>query len=81
VVDGGVITGTAIATLDKNGYISGGHSAIFASYSYSNGKIAGIWVWDQNYYPKAKGVIGSHCIKIGGSTFNSNANNYYVIKV
>ena len=33
VVDGGIITGTAIATLDKNGYISGGHSAIFASYS------------------------------------------------
>lgn len=46
-----------IATLDKSGFISGGHSAIFASYSYSNGKIAGIWVWDQNYYPSAKGVI------------------------
>jgi hypothetical protein len=81
VVDGGIITGTAIATLDKNGYITGGHSAIFASYYYSNGKIAGILVWDQNYYPNAKGVIGYHCIKIGGSTFNSNANNYYVIQV
>ncbi len=29
VLSGGVISGTAIATLDNNGYISGGHSVIF----------------------------------------------------
>jgi hypothetical protein len=79
VLDGKVKSGTAIATLNKNGYISGGHSAIFVSYSYTNGKITGFLVWDQKYHGDK--AIGRHILKNGASTYNSNANNYYVIQV
>ena len=79
VLSGGVISGTPIATLDKNGYISGGHSAIFVNYVYSNGKIIGFSVWDQNYHGDK--VIGRHTFTNGASTRNSNANNYYVVQV
>ena len=79
VLDGKVTSGAAIATLNTNGYISGGHSAIFVSYSYTNGKITGFLVWDQNYHGGK--AIGRHILKNGASTYNSNANNYYVVQV
>ncbi len=79
VLSGGVKSGTAIATLDKNGYISGGHSAVFANYVYSNGKITGFSVWDQKYHGDK--AIGRHTLTNGASTRKSDANNYYVVQV
>ena len=70
VLSGGVIPGTAIATLDNNGYISGGHSAIFVNYVYSNGKIIGFSAWDQNYH--GDNAIGRHTLTNGASSRNSN---------
>jgi len=83
VIDGGIIPGTAIATFTLNNgtqYDPSGnsHAAIFKGYLADG---SGFEVWDQNW--DLTGIVGTHAIKIAGSSGNPNtfANNYYVIQV
>lgn len=82
VVDGGVSTGTVIATFFGYGGTYKGHAAIFKGYvTDSFGRIIGIEVWDQNWYSvNGMGVFGKHRIYRNGSGV-LNADNYYVVIV
>ena len=81
VTDGGVSSGTTIATFiwssGEGRYVyAPGHAAIFRQYTYDPyGRINGMIVWDQNWYKNenGEGIVAMHKI--------SNANAYYVIQV
>jgi len=85
ITDGGVSSGTTIATFvwnpAKGRYTYSGHAAIFREYTYdSYGKINGMIVWDQNWYknnkkPEPEGIVAMHKIA------KASASSYYVIQV
>jgi len=77
-----IAPGTAIATFGGSGGGYYGHVAIFTGeYTATNGKRDGFMVWDQNYLPPLGGVVAKHAIKTSGTTFVTNANNYYTVVV
>ena len=78
IENGNVAVGTAIATFKGTNNLYGGHTAIFAGYGSNNG-VSGFYVWDQNWDGSA---IQKHFISINGSSkLNSNAKEYFVVKV
>jgi len=84
VVNGGVSSGTVIATFGPSGtYSYDGHAAIFKDYVYDeHGSIIGIEVWDQNWYTvDGMGVFGKHTISGKSGSGVTNANNYYTVLV
>ncbi len=76
VLDGGVISGTVIATFSGPNTYSG-HVAIFDKYYYVQGLPYGIYVWDQNYVSPY--LVGKHVLLQSSSGVN-NANNYYIVQ-
>jgi parallel beta-helix repeat protein len=68
--------GTVIATFfgEDGGY--GGHTAVFAGFTYSGGTKTGFRVFDQNW--KWDGCVGKHVIYTHGSDV-SDADNYYIV--
>ncbi len=95
VINGGVPSGTTIATFSRNNNQKFksryDHTAILKAYIVDSGwNIIGIEVWDQNWHyidldgngkrSPEEGIFGKHYIYRTGSGV-SNANNYYVIEV
>lgn len=82
VVNGGVSSGTVIATFFGSGGTYSGHAAIFKGYIRDGGdNITGFEVWDQNWYTESgQGVFGKHAIYRTGSGV-TDADCYYVVNV
>jgi hypothetical protein len=74
-----IAKGTSIATFKGTNSTYLGHTAVFEGYDTVNGAF-GFWAWSQNF-PEGSGVR-RHFISISGSSsWNNNANDYFVIKV
>ncbi len=82
IVNGGVPSGTVIATFFGSGGTYSGHSAILKAYIRNGGgSIIGFEVWDQNWYQvNGMGVFGKHNIYRTGSGV-TDADNYYVVEI
>jgi len=77
--------GTVIATFSYDSNLGRfkydyGHVAVFAGFRYSGGEKIGFRVFDQNWKKDGGlGVAGRHSIYKTGSTYVSDADNYYVV--
>ena len=80
IQNGNVAKGAAIAIFDSSGNYNHRHTVIFESYVRdSNGSIIGFNAWHQNW-DKKRYVQQAKVYTYGNSSYNADADEYYVIK-